>query len=329
MTAEDTVHTLPAIPVSVVTEATGLESAHHLLTSMYGKLRIEPHGRQQGVRVTQTPLGPARLDSVRLAMDFDAEGDPPGMLYVGCLLSGALTSGTGRDARDCRPGDVFVGAYRDRPYTAAVRDARIEVACLPPDLLAQVADSGPLRNAGLPHLTGYEPVSRQAAAAWTSTFAHVRQLAQNPAVAAGKLLVMAGAARLLAAVTLATFPSNAPAGPTAADRRDASPPALSRAVAFIDEHARQDITIADIAAAAFVTIRAVQLAFRRHLNTTPTAYLRQVRLGHAHDELAAADPDRETVTAVAYRWGFPSPSRFTAAYHRRYGITPSLTLRHA
>jgi transcriptional regulator GlxA family with amidase domain len=127
-------------------------------------------------------------------------------------------------------------------------------------------------------------------------------------------------------VTLATFPSNALTEPTAVDRHDASPATLRRAVAFIDEHARQDITVADIAASAFVTIRAVQLAFRRHLDTTPTAYLRQVRLDHAHHDLATADPALETVTAVALRWGFPSPSRFTAAYHREYGVTPSLTL---
>ena len=83
-------------------------------------------------------------------------------------------------------------------------------------------------------------------------------------------------------MTLATFPSNALTEPTAVDRHDASPATLRRAVAFIDEHARQDITV--------------------------------------------ADPALETVTAVALRWGFPSPSRFTAAYHREYGVTPSLTL---
>ena len=34
-----------------------------------------------------------------------------------------------------------------------------------------------------------------------------------------------------------------------------------------------------------------------------------------------------TVTAVAYRWGFPSPSRFTAYYRQAYGVTPNQTLR--
>jgi AraC-like DNA-binding protein len=99
-------------------------------------------------------------------------------------------------------------------------------------------------------------------------------------------------------------------------------------VTFIDEHAYEPIAIADIAAAAFVSARAVQLAFRRHLGTTPTAYLRRVRLEHAHRQLQAADPALLTVTAVARRWGFPSASRFTASYRAAYGILPSRTLRN-
>jgi AraC-like DNA-binding protein len=40
----------------------------------------------------------------------------------------------------------------------------------------------------------------------------------------------------------------------------------------------------------------------------------------------SGDPARETVTAVAYRWGFSNPSRFTAYYRRAYGTVPSQTL---
>jgi AraC-like DNA-binding protein len=36
----------------------------------------------------------------------------------------------------------------------------------------------------------------------------------------------------------------------------------------------------------------------------------------------------QTVTAIAYRWGFTSSSRFAASYRRTYGITPSQTLRY-
>ena len=46
---------------------------------------------------------------------------------------------------------------------------------------------------------------------------------------------------------------------------------------------------------------------------TALEHLRQVSLAHAHHDLLAADPARTTVTAVAYRWGFPSANRFTTA----------------
>lgn len=110
-------------------------------------------------------------------------------------------------------------------------------------------------------------------------------------------------------------------------RRPYSPSGtVERAVAFIEERARDDIGVTEIAAAAFVTIRAVQLAFRRYLGTTPLGYLRQVRLEQAHRQLQSADPRRITVTAVAADWRFTNPSRFTAYYRAVYGVPPSATL---
>ncbi|MDT7625040.1 MAG: hypothetical protein QOF99_5941, partial [Pseudonocardiales bacterium] len=102
-----------------------------------------------------------------------------------------------------------------------------------------------------------------------------------------------------------------------------------RAIAFIEQRPEADIGVADIAAAANVSIRAVQFAFRRQLDTTPMAYLRAVRLDHAHHDLLATDPDHgATVTGIASRWGFYSNSRFATQYRRAYGVTPSHTLHN-
>jgi anti-anti-sigma factor len=103
---------------------------------------------------------------------------------------------------------------------------------------------------------------------------------------------------------------------------------VGRAVTFIEARAGDDIGVADIAAAAFVTVRAVQLAFRRYLGTTPLGYLRQVRLERAHAQLLSADPsDGTTVAAVAADWRFTNASRFTAYYRAAYGVPPAQTLR--
>ncbi|HJT92805.1 MAG TPA: helix-turn-helix transcriptional regulator [Mycobacterium sp.] len=107
----------------------------------------------------------------------------------------------------------------------------------------------------------------------------------------------------------------------------AQPPLLRRAVTFIHDNAQRNIGLGDIAAAVGVTPRSVQYMFRRHLGTTPLEYLRRLRLDRAHRDLQAADPAVDTVTAIAGRWGFSHPGRFSIAYRQAFGTKPSRTLR--
>jgi transcriptional regulator GlxA family with amidase domain len=75
-------------------------------------------------------------------------------------------------------------------------------------------------------------------------------------------------------------------------------------------------------------MRALQYAFRRYRDTTPLQYARTVRLEHAHRDLRNAGPaDGVTVAAVAARWGFANPGRFSADYRAVYGRNPFRTLR--
>ncbi|KUI20011.1 helix-turn-helix domain-containing protein [Mycobacterium sp. GA-2829] len=105
------------------------------------------------------------------------------------------------------------------------------------------------------------------------------------------------------------------------------PPGLRRSVAFIHENADSDIGLAEIAAAANLTPRAVQYMYRRHLGVTPLEYLRRVRLDRAHRDLQVADPTVDTVNSIAGRWGFAHAGRFSVAYRRVFGTPPSATLR--
>jgi AraC-like DNA-binding protein len=217
-------------------------------------------------------------------------------------------------------------SYPDRPYTARWRPGELQNCIIDPAVLARVAAAAPARRPEPIRFTSLDPRTPAAAGHWWATRSYVTGLLVSPEATAAPL-VIASAVQLLAAVTLATFPNSALTDPTTEDRRDASTETLRRAIGFIDDHAADDICVADIATAAHVSVRAVQLAFRRHLGLTPTDYLRRVRLNHAHHQLREADPARETVTAVAYRWGFTSPSRFAARYREAYGITPGHTLR--
>jgi AraC-like DNA-binding protein len=223
-----------------------------------------------------------------------------------------------------RAGDVFVANQPQTDWAGSSRNSRVHVVTLPASLLAEAAGSSPDGPPGRWGFQAGEPVAG-GADLWRRAASFVDDLLASPGSVSPLLIGAAG--RLLASTALTVFPNAAVAPATTGDSRDARPATVRRAVAFIHEHAREDITLADIASAARVTARAVQLAFRVHLDTTPTEYLRRVRLEFAHRELQAADPAAETVTAIAYRWGFASPSRFTARYRDAYGILPSRTLR--
>ena len=101
---------------------------------------------------------------------------------------------------------------------------------------------------------------------------------------------------------------------------------LRLAEGFIEAHLDQPITLEEVAAAAGISPRGLQMAFRDWRGTTPLAFWRQARLARAHADLIAAPPGTR-VTDVALRWGFSHFGRFAEQYRDRYGLSPSDTLR--
>jgi AraC-like DNA-binding protein len=310
-------------------ETTDPELIVHLLRGSYGDgTRIIPRGRPGWMRADQAPLSPAvRFDHLSCACSFEAQVAPPGVLLIFHVRAGRISHDHSGNERRYGPGDVCLATQPGQRYTARCADGHIAAAAISQAVLGQVAGPASGRSREPVRLTGFQPASAIAARHWTTTYAYVRDEILPIPEAAAQPLLIAAAEQLLAAALLAAFPNNAVTDPTIEDRHDAHPAALRRAAAFIEENAHRAITIADIASAASVTARAVQLAFRRHLDTTPLAYLRRVRLERAHRDLRAADPARGTVTTVAYRWGYPSASRFAAEYRAAYGVLPSRTLR--
>lgn len=108
-------------------------------------------------------------------------------------------------------------------------------------------------------------------------------------------------------------------------RRAAPRPRHMRlAEGYIDAHLDQPLTIESIAAAAGISPRGLQLAFRQHRGTTPLGFWRDRRLACAHADLMAGTG---SVTEVALRWGFAHFGRFSGAYRARYGLSPRDTLQ--
>lgn len=97
---------------------------------------------------------------------------------------------------------------------------------------------------------------------------------------------------------------------------------------FIERNLSQPISLHDIAHNTHMSARSIQQGFREELGTTPMAYVRERRLERVRAELADAVPnDGVTVTDIAERWGFSHLGNFAVTYRKRFGESPSQTLR--
>lgn len=94
---------------------------------------------------------------------------------------------------------------------------------------------------------------------------------------------------------------------------------------FIRAEAARSPTIAEIAGAAGVSVRALSDGFRRFRDTTPGAFLREQRLLGVRDALLAAGPG-DTVASVASGWGYVNFGMFARAFQQRFGELPSRIL---
>jgi AraC-like DNA-binding protein len=293
------------------------------------------YGWRVGVQRLGTPGHPLTVSSTDAGLVASAHGHAPGDLsyrvtgadyvVVDTLYRGTVELEPGHGIERYVGGDVFLANHPGANFVSRTHDVDVLATTFPSALLTEAAGLDPDHPVDPVEFRCYTP-SRRAARRWRAVSWFVDDLLNNSEAAAAPL-VIGSAARLLAATALATFPTTLLDGGDTTERADATPDTLRRATAFIDSNAGTDIGLADIAAAAYATPRAVQYAFRRHRGTSPMAYLRRVRLAAAHHDLQAADPSYETITSIAAAWGFPHPGRFAAQYRAVYGQTPSTTLQ--
>lgn len=205
-----------------------------------------------------------------------------------------------------------------------VNGARFDVVTIAPDALHKITADWRSPPSQRVRFLNWRPRSRGAVRAWHRALDYVTAGLAAPDTAQQPMIV-AAMAPLLAGALLECYPSNATEQDLAGD--PSLPETLKEAVAFIHRHAAGDVSINDIAAAVHLTPRAVQYLFRRQLDTTPTEYMRRVRLHRAHQELLAGERAGATVTEIAQRWGFAHTGRFAVLYRQTYGQSPHATLK--
>ncbi|WP_433061542.1 AraC family transcriptional regulator [Dactylosporangium sp. CS-033363] len=266
-------------------------------------------------------------DLMRLGgLHYGAAVDP-----MDFLLAGFIVDGRGAvQARDTSSEIPRHGGFlypMGIPFAAEYDEATLATVRIPMPVIAQVAEAATGLPAADLRFEAVTPVSEPMRRYWAATAVHLTRHLATPDANLPPLL-LDHLRRLAAASLLSVFPNTTMTAARLPEPGRVPPAAVRRAIAFMDAHADEPLTAATIATAAGIGVRGLQVAFRRHLDQTPLEYLRRIRLERVHRELQAAEPgEGATVKAIARRWGFANPGRFTAEYRNVYGHLPSRTLR--
>ncbi|ATN37248.1 AraC family transcriptional regulator (plasmid) [Rhizobium sp. ACO-34A] len=109
-------------------------------------------------------------------------------------------------------------------------------------------------------------------------------------------------------------------------RNSLAPRHVKIAEQYMADHAADMPSMTEVAQAAGTSLRTLTDAFRKFRGYTPSSFLREQRLQGVRRGLLASDAG-ESVSQVAYIWGFINLGEFARVYRNRFGELPSQTLR--
>jgi len=298
------------------------DEARDWLDAAYGS-SLGLHGRMGTVHHRRREREGVAFDRLRIDAPVTFDAEPMPALVVVDVLGGEIEYTHQKVTDRGREGDTVLASGWGMPFSGRgngydVRNTSVSVEVLD----AAIADIDPDRTSADLAFTSFVPRSRAAAAQWRAVVDRLSVSPDAPEVAVGQ----GDVSRLLAHSLLHTFDNNLVADERGAvrDARDATQSVVRLAQRVIEERGGDDLTMSDIARECHVTPRALQYAFRRHLDCTPHAYLRQVRLDLVHQVLR--DGSVSNVGDAAARFGFFNPGRFAAEYRQVFGENPGQTL---
>jgi AraC family transcriptional regulator len=113
--------------------------------------------------------------------------------------------------------------------------------------------------------------------------------------------------------------------PLAIIDQDADP--LDRAMRYIETHAREALSLEDLANVAGLSAYHFARQFTARFGVSPIAHVKALRMAQAADLLAAKDPP--ALVYLAFDCGFESQEGFTRAFKRAFGVSPGRYRRAA
>ncbi|MCK1792776.1 helix-turn-helix transcriptional regulator [Pseudomonas violetae] len=119
-----------------------------------------------------------------------------------------------------------------------------------------------------------------------------------------------------------TVPSTARAGWQQAKRQAK----IARVMELLKRYDEQPIRLSELCRQAGVSERTLRSIFKEVFCVGPNRYLHIRRLHLVRVALSIANPNSETVSQIALRFGFSDSGRMASDYHKLFGEYPSKTL---
>ena len=315
--------------------STDPEFAHDLLRRTYGAdFEVRLSGSTEDFRFELEGAAVPEIAVGRSSYNTAAEMDVPPLVdhfIAATHLSGQARFADDREeiGRGARHAAVDAAGPRV-PATSCPTSTSASCPCLG----GRGGPGGPVgaeRAPARPRFTSMAPVSAGAARYWHSVLDHLRNTVLADDEVAATPLVLAEATRSLAIAALLTFPNTAldrlsrgprpPAGPS----RGGPPPGggLHRRARRRGDRGRGRRR------------RGPDRGPRTAAHVPPPPGLHAARTAAAGADGSVPTPTcrqgtrraGDTVAAIAGRWGFTNPGRFSVQYRQAYGCSPGETLR--
>lgn len=239
------------------------------------------------------------------------ETPDPAFVYLGLHDRGAVTGGRGGTTGPMEPGDLVLCDPGRWCPPLPPEAGRLTVFRIPRCFL-DISDADLRRVMGI-RVPGGEGVGALVSR-FLSALAAEAELRRSRA---GDRLTRSAADLLVVLV------ADLLGAETSARTTGASTELPERIRAFIEARlADPDLSPESIAAAHHISVRYLHKLFQDD-GTTVSQWIRRRRLDSCREDLVRPANRGFTVSAVAHRWGFSSPSHFSRAFRDAYGMSPS------
>ncbi|GAA3779973.1 helix-turn-helix domain-containing protein [Streptomyces phyllanthi] len=288
---------------------------------------ISTIGTEGGEKVCRTPMGldivvtreaPARLPGagpLSQAHRLVAHGGGA-YLFVGIRGGGTDASVTRRPQEVLLgPGDICFYAADRPPVLRLPRNARLKVFLVRREALG-------LEEHDVHRLTA-APVGRSSrlGGLLSPFLSELADTVSSSQPSVGGMLAR-NAVNLLATLATDQLGRDRP-GTGTAGTPGARSPLLSRVLEYVDAHlADADLCPEVIAGAHHISVRYLHKLFQEE-GTTVGRWIQRRRLEECRRDLVQGVRGRQTIAAVAGRWGFLSATHFSRVFRAAYGMSPS------